>query len=161
MNFDRQFTDFLTNVRKDIQGQFREQDLNASGFAMNSLKVVANQYIKAQIVGRRYTKYLEKGWKGRPKSVGRNFVDNIIQWMSFRGIQPKRDGKIIPSTETNIKRSAFGIAKGITQFGTSVNKGFKGLEFQKAINQNMSPFLQSIGAEFTIEFKEKLKIKRK
>lgn len=161
MNFDRQFTDFLTNVRKDIQSQFDSTGLNASGFARNSLKVVANQFLKAEIRGRRYTAYLETGFKEKPKSIGRRFIDGLISWMKSRGIQPQRRGEIAPYTEDNIKRSAFNIARSIVKTGTSINKGRKGLNFEEAINANMTPFLESVGAEFVVSFTDKLKIKRK
>lgn len=159
MDFKTENTEFLRNVLKDIKQQFKTRDLVASGFAINSMKIVANQFITAQIVGRKYTEYLQTGFKGKPRNVSRSFVDGIMLWMGYRGILPKRNGEIIPSTTTNIKRSAFGIARGIVKRGTSINQGRQGLEFERAIESNMTPYMESIGKKYLVTFQEKTKIK--
>ena len=160
MEFKQENTAFLRNVKQDIQEQFKNRDLIASGFAVNSLKIVANQFINAQIVGRKYTAYLETGFKGKPKNVSTSFINGIIAWMASRGIAPMRNGEVLPSTSTNIKRSAFGIARGIVSRGTSINQGRQGLEIEVAIQKNMTPYLESIGANYVATFKDKLKIKK-
>jgi len=159
MNFEKQIRSYLVDVRKDVTKQINALQMSASGRMEHKFRVVANQHLVGEIRGVHYMKYLENTFTGRPQTVGRQFVENIIEWFRYKRLQPKRNGEIIPSTETNIKRSAFGIAKSIVANGTKYSKSGVGLDIQGAMNRHKSDYLESIGKEFLKEFSENLKIK--
>ena len=157
INFNKQIREYLDTVKIDIQSELRNQSLIATGSAVNSLRVVANQFLIGELRGVVYLNFLRKGFKEKPKSVSRSFIDNIIDWMLVKGIQPQREGEIVPSTETNIKRSAFGIAKGIVDKGTPVTRGEKGVDINRILNENLPDYLEGVAGELLLNFQDKIK----
>ena len=61
-----------------------------------------------------------KGYENLPN------IDNIIQWMKSKNIQPKRDRKFVRATNHAYRRSAFQIAKAMATRGTIRRFGWKG-----------------------------------
>lgn len=159
MNLDKEIRAYLVEVKKDLVQQIDNQALIASGRMKNSLRVVANQRLVGELRGTLYTQYNEKGFNVKPKNVSRRFVDNIKEWMYYKGISPKRNGEILPATSTNIRRSAFAIAKGIIDNGTPVTQGLKGIDIEGAMKKHESAYLNNIGKEFFKSFDERLTIK--
>jgi hypothetical protein len=162
MDFNKEIRIYLIAVKNDILNQINTNDFVASGTMRNKLRVVANQhFLDGEIRGTFYMQYLEKGYRKKPSFVGRNFVANLIDWMRFRNISPKRNGVILPATETNLKRSAFGIAKGIVKKGTPATRQEKNLDIAGAMAKHVQPLMEGITLEFFKTFNDDLKIKPK
>ena len=157
IDFNRQIREYLDTVKGDIQSELHAQSMNATGTASASLRVVANQFLIGELRGVVYLNFLFKGFKEKPRSVGRQFVDNIIRWMQVKGISPQRDGQIVASTSTNIRRSAFSIAKGITEKGTRVTRGEAGIDINRILEENLPPYLEGVAAGFLVDFQDKIK----
>ena len=157
IDFNQHIRAYLKEVQAAIVQSARSQNLNATGTALNSLRVVANQYLIGELRGVFYINFLRTGFTGKPRSVSRLFIDNIIIWMRAKGIFPEKDGQIVPSTSSNIRRSAFGIAKGIVDHGTRVTRGEAGIPITKILEDNLTPYLEGVASEFLLNFKDKLK----
>ena len=157
IDFNRQIREYLDTVLIDIQSELKGQGMNATGAASASLRVVANQFLIGELRGLVYLNFLVKGFTQKPRSVGRQFVDNIIRWMQVKGISPQRDGQVVPSTATNIRRSAFGIAKGITIRGTRVTRGEAGIDINKILEENLPPYLEGVAGQLLVSFSDKIK----
>ena len=158
MDFEVEIRTYLKAVRADVVAQIDKYNYIASGRMRRNFRVVANQFLSGEIRGVFYMNFLQKGSK-KPKGVSRLFVDNIVNWMNSRRIQPKRDGIPVANTTTNIRRSAYGIAKGIVMNGTPATRGEKNLDIVGAMERHKRPYLESIGKEFLLEFNNKLTIK--
>jgi len=157
INFNKQIREYLDTVKIDIQSELRIQEFEATGSAINSLRVVANQYLIGELRGVVHLNFLVKGFKTKPLAVSRAFIDNIILWMQARNIMPKRKGVIVPATYTNITRSAFSIAKGIVDKGTPVTRGEKGVDIIRILNDNLPDYLEGVASDFLLNFKDKIK----
>ena len=157
INFNAHIREYLDTVKLDIQSELQNQDMNATGTASSSLRVVSNQFLIGEVRGVVYLNFLLKGFTQKPKSVGRAFVDGIIRWMEVRGIMPQRDGEILPATATNIKRSAFSIAKGITEKGTRVTRGEAGIPIRQILDDNLPDYLEGVAGQLLVNFSDKIK----
>ena len=157
INFNRQIREYLDTVKLDIESELTNQYPGASGQARSSLRVVANQFLIGELRGVVYLNFLLKGFTTKPRSVSRAFIDNIISWMGFRNIQPMRDGEILPSSETNIRRSAFAIAKGVVDKGTPVTRSEKGIDLQRILNENLPEYLEGVAGNLLVNFQDKIK----
>jgi len=158
-DFKQIYREYLNTVKGDIEVQMRRQNRVASRKGIQSLRVVANQFLTAEIRGLKYIQYLEDGVGSHPKSFGRGLIDNIAQWMKDKSISPFRNGEIVPSTSTNIRRAAGAIARSIVKQGTAIRRGEQGLDFQTPIQENMPQLLKDMGRKMVVEFTDKLKIK--
>jgi len=156
INFDRQIREYLDTVKIDIQSELRSQSLMASGNAFNSLRVVANKFLIGELRGVVYLNFLIRGFKGKPKNVSTSFIDNIIAWMGFKGVQPQRDGLIVEATENNIRRSAFAIAKGITETGTRITRGEAGIPLNRILKDNLPKYLEGVQGQLLVSFQDSL-----
>jgi len=163
MDLEKEIRTYLKAVRKDVAQQIKTHNFIASGRMLANFRVAANQFLAGEIRGVFYMNFLQEG-ATKPKGVNRAFIKNIVDWMRFRGIQPKRrsrDGalSVVPSTVTNIKRAAFGIAKGIVADGTPATRREKNLDIVGAMNRHKSEYLEAIGKQFLLTFEDNLKIK--
>ncbi len=160
-DFKRIYREYLNTVKGDIEVQMRSQNRVASGDAIKSLRVVANQFLEAEIRGLRYIGTLEDGVGSQPSSFGSAFINDIMSWMKAKGISPLRKGKVLPSTDTNIRRAAGGIARNIVRHGTKIKQGEHGLDLKEAIDENKPQLLKDMGKEMILDFTEQFKIKGK
>ena len=163
MDLEEEIRDYLKAVRKDVTAQIDKHNFIASGRMRSNFRVVANQFLAGEIRGVFYMNFLQEG-TAKPKKVGKDFVANIIEWMRFKGIQPKRINKdgsfyVVPNTTSNIKRSASGIAQGIVDNGTPATRREKNLDIIGAMNRHKKKYLESIGKEFLLTFEKNLKVK--
>ena len=157
INFNPAIREYLDTVKIDIVSEMNNQRLVASGTAISSLRVVANQFLIGELRGQAYINTLIKGYSGRPGSIGRKFVDNIITWMQAKGIQPMIDNQVAPDTEGYIRRSAYAIAKGIVDTGTRINKGNAGIPLTKILEENLADYLEGVAGELLISFSDNIK----
>lgn len=160
-DFKRIYREYLNTVKDDIQVEMNSQNRIASRQAYNSMRVVANQFLEAEIRGVKYIQYLENGVGSQPKTFGKGLIKNIMDWMRAKGISPFHKGQILPSTETNLKRAAGGIARSLVRNGTAIKRGEPGLHIKEAIDENKPQLLKDMGAEMVLEFKDIMKLKRK
>ena len=163
MDLSKEIRKYLIAVRKDITAQIDKHDFIASGRMRRNTRVVANQYLAGEVRGVYYMNFLQEG-TSKPKKVSKGFVDNIIDWIGYKGIALKRTRKdgstyIVPNTKSNIKRSAFGIAQGIVDKGTPATRREKNIDIIGAMNRHKNDYLEAIGKEFLLTFEDKLKIK--
>ena len=156
IDFNKQIREYLDTVKIDIVSEMRNQRLVASGQAISSLRVVANQFLIGELRGEAYINTLMKGYNQRPKHVGRRFLDRIINWMRIKGIQPMNDGQVSPNTEGYIKRSAYGIAQSIVDNGTRINKGEAGVDLVKILDENLPDYLEGVAGELLVSFSDNL-----
>ena len=151
--------EYLETVKLDVLSDLNSRGMNATGNLKQSLRVVENQYLRAQLRGADYLNYLiSMNNSKRPRSRGRTFIDNIITWMKARGIRPQRENKIVPATNTNYRRSAFAIAGGIMTKGTKYQKPppqERGIDLRGHLKDNLPPYLEGITRELLINFKDR------
>ena len=159
-DFKAAYREYLNTIIVDVKAEMREQKRRATREAINSLRVVENQFLNAQIRGVKYFDYLRDHSGSKPRGIGRELVSNLMEWMKFKGIQPERRGKIEPSTEGNYKRSAFGIAQNMVDNGNEIYRGQKGIDFHTPIRENMPELLEDMGRVMVVSFTDKLTIKR-
>lgn len=160
-DFKRIYREYLNTVKSDIEVQMRSQNRIASKSAIRSLRVVANQFLEAEIRGLRYIKFLEDGVGSQPKKGSDGFLSELVEWMRDKGIAPRRRGKIVPATETNLERAAGGIMNSLVRKGSAIKRGEHGLDIKEAVEENKPQLLKDMGAEMALEFKEIMKIKRR
>ena len=70
LNFNNEYREFLTDVKDNLIAQIKSKGLNATGYAANTLRVVANQKLEAELRGPKYLKYIQTGVGSQPKSIG-------------------------------------------------------------------------------------------
>jgi len=141
--------EYLDTVKDDIRSEIRSQSRYASGWAYNTLRVVGNQILKAELRGVGYLQFLQTGVGSKPRSVSPSFTQRIMQWMRAKGIQP-RGG--------NLRRSAGGIARSISRKGTAIKRGQRGIDIDGILQDNLTPALEGVAAEILKDFSNGLKI---
>jgi hypothetical protein len=140
-DFSKVFREYLETVRDDIRREMQSQGRNASGYASNSLRIVANQRLQAELRGVRYFEALQRGVK--PKGISPAFVGKISSWMRSKGIEG----------------SAFAIARSIVQRGTAIYRGQRGIDIDSILQDNRTQLLDDMGREIVFEFKKGLKVR--
>ena len=152
-DFHTEYLEFLNDVKDNLQSQLKRQNRKATGNAINSLRVVANQKLKAELRGAPYLKFLETGVGSKPRGIGRAFIDRIIEWVIAKSIQPKE--------KQTIKQVAFAIGKSIVNEGTQIYQGQKGISISQAIKESKPTLLKEMGQKMMIDFKNGLKVKKR
>ena len=150
-NFSTILNEYLQTVKSDIISEMSAQGRNASRTAVNSLRVVANQYLQAELRGVAYFEYLQDGVGSQPKAVSPEFRENIESWMRYKGITPD-NGK-------SIRSASYGIAKSIVDRGTAIRRGQQGLTITDIIKENIPTALKDISSEMVLEFTDKLTLR--
>lgn len=158
INLGPQIREFLTTVKEDIIKQIDAQKRNATGDLKRSLRVVSNQYLKGELRSNRYIQNLQTGVGSKPKGLP---FKEIKDWIKAKGIKPRRKGKFIPATETNINRTAFVIARSIKEKGTAIKRGQKGLSIDQLIKENMPETLKDMGTKMIKDFDKDFKLRVK
>ena len=133
-DFHTEYLEFLNDVKDNLQSQLKRQNRKATGNAINSLRVVANQKLKAELRGAPYLKFLETGVGSKPRGIGRAFIDRIIEWV---------------------------IGKSIVNEGTQIYQGQKGISISQAIKESKPTLLKEMGQKMMIDFKNGLKVKKR
>lgn len=80
---EKAFRDFDNNIKREIRKGFRDERINASGNASNSLRseITETSY---KLYGVNYIKYIDKGrGKGR---IPRNFINVLVAWIRNKGL---------------------------------------------------------------------------
>jgi len=155
------YREYLETVKSDIVVQMKQQKRYATGNSINSLRVVANQFLSAEIRGDRSISTLEDGVGNQPRAVGNNLISGLMAWMKAKGIHPFRRGEVLPNTDKNIRRAATGIAINMVQRGSAIKRGEKGLDIKTAIDENMPELLKGMGKIMVDDFTNEFKIKGK
>ena len=154
LDFNNEYREFLTDVKDNLIAQIKSKGLNATGYAANTLRVVANQKLEAELRGPKYLKYIQTGVGSQPKSIGTKFINALMQWISAKpNIQPK--------PKQTIKQLAFAIGKSIVKNGTSIKQGRKGISVSQAIKESRTKLMKEMGQKMRIDFTNGLKVKRK
>lgn len=154
IDFNNEYREFLTDVKDNLIAQIKSKGLNATGYAANTLRVVANQKLEAELRGPKYLKYIQTGVGSQPKSIGTKFINALMQWISAKpNIQPK--------PKQTIKQLAFAIGKSIVKNGTSIKQGRKGISVSQAIKESRTKLMKEMGQKMRIDFTNGLKVKRK
>ena len=148
--------EYLETVKGDIIIDLDSNHMNATGFLRSSLRVVENQYLDAQLRGANYLPFVQTQPRTRKPNSPR-FWYQIFLWMQAKGIAPERDGKVLPATTTNLRRSAYAIAKGITERGTKYQRGARGVDLREHMKANLPKALEGISGEFLTQFRDKAK----
>ena len=92
------YREYLNTVKSDIVVQMRQQKRYASGDSIRSLRVVANQFLEAEIRGSRSISTLEDGVGSQPRAVGNGLISGLMAWMKAKGIHPFRRGEVMPNS---------------------------------------------------------------
>ena len=82
LNFNNEYREFLNDVKDNLIAQLKSQGRDATGYAANSLRVVSNQKLEAELRGPKYLQYLQTGVGAKPKSIGTKFINNLIRWIT-------------------------------------------------------------------------------
>lgn len=69
-------------------------------------------------------------------------LEAIRRWMEDKGVRPKKNGRFVRKTESNMKRAAFGIAKAIGERGTIKRFGYSGSDIYSFLT---GPMADNIG----------------
>jgi len=154
LDFNNEYREFLTDVKDNLIAQIKSKGLNATGYAANSLRVVANQKLEAELRGPKYLQYLQTGVGSQPKSIGTKFINALIQWISAKP-------NIQPNPKQTIKQLAFAIGKSIVKNGTSIKQGRKGISISQAIKESRTKLMKEMGQKMRIDFTNGLKVKRR
>jgi hypothetical protein len=154
LDFNNAYREFLNDVKDNLIAQLKSQGLNATGYAANSLRVVANQKLEAELRGPKYLQYLQTGVGSQPKSIGTKFINALIQWISAKP-------NIQPNPKQTIKQLAFAIGKSIVKNGTSIKQGRKGISISQAIKESRTKLMKEMGQKMRIDFTNGLKVKRR
>jgi len=96
LNFNNEYREFLNDVKDNLIAQIKSKGLNATGYAANSLRVVANQKLEAELRGPKYLKYIQTGVGAKPKSIGTKFINNLMQMdysQTKHSAKPKANNK--------------------------------------------------------------------
>jgi hypothetical protein len=153
-NFHTENQEFLNDLRDNLRVQLKRQGRKATGRAINSLRVVSNQKLNAELRGVGYLAYLQTGVGSKPKAIGSRLISNLMEWISYKGITP--------APKQTIKQMAFAIANTISADGTRIfQRKEKGISISQAIKETKPKFLKEIGQKMIIDFKKGLKVKRK
>ena len=89
LNFNNEYREFLNDVKDNLIMQLKEQNRKATGYAINSLRVVANQKLEAELRGPKYLQYLQTGIGSQPKSIGTKFINTMDYSKARRSAKPK------------------------------------------------------------------------
>jgi hypothetical protein len=150
----RAIREYLDTVKGDVIADLN-RGINATGAAKTKLRVVENQYFRAQLRGVVYMPFLYSfNKKQSPKSVGREFIDNIIIWMKAKRVRPQRNGLTVSGSAVNYRRAAFSIAKGITESGNKYKKT-RGVDMTQHLKDNKPELLKDIGRALLTSFTDK------
>lgn len=152
-DFKEEYREFLDAVKINLTAQMRSQNRIATGFAVNTLRIVANDKLEAELRGVGYFKYLQTGIGAQPKKIGKRFINFLKEWIKAKRIEPRPNEKI--------KQLAFRIAQSIVYKGTAIKRGQKGISISQAIKDEKPEFLKQVGAKMRIDFVKGLKIKLK
>ena len=154
LNFNNEYREFLNDVKDNLIAQIKNKGLNATGYAANTLRVVANQKLEAELRGTKYLKYLQTGVGSQPKSIGKRFINALMEWISAKpNVQPK--------PKQTIKQLAFAIGNSIVKNGTGIKRGKKGISISQAIKESKTKLLKEMGQKMRIDFTNGLKVKKK
>lgn len=148
-------SEYLLTVKDDILIDLSARNMNATREAARSLRVVQNQFIRAQLRGVFYIDYLVSfNQRQSPKKVSENFATGVMIWMQAKGIAPKRGGQVVPRTTTNLLRSANAIAQSIVNNGNPYKKK-RGIDLTKHLNDNKPELLRDVSNALLRSFKDK------
>ena len=154
LNFNNEYREFLNDVKDNLIAQLKSQGRDATGYAANSLRVVSNQKLEAELRGPKYLQYLQTGVGSQPKSIGTKFINALIQWISAKP-------NIQPNPKQTIKQLAFAIGKSIVKNGTKIKQGRKGISISQAIKESRTKLMKEMGQKMRIDFTNGLKVKRR
>jgi len=154
LNFNNEYREFLTDVKDNLIAQIKSKGLNATGYAANTLRVVANQKLEAELRGTKYLKYLQTGVGSQPKHIGAKFINALMEWISAKP-------NVQPNPKQTIKQLAFAIGNSIVKNGTSIKRGRKGISVSQAIKESKTKLLKDMGQKMRIDFTNGLKVKQR
>ena len=144
-NLNSIWREYLETVKGDIQTVLAQQGRRATGNAIDSMRIVQNGKLNPQLRGARYIQNLQTGRGSQPKGISRKFIQNIKTWMLHKGIEG----------------SAFAIAKHLVQQGTAIKRGQPGVNIRQIMRDNMPDALKASSKDLLLEFKGKLKIRKR
>jgi hypothetical protein len=144
LDFNNAYREFLNDVKDNLIAQLKSQGRDATGYAANSLRVVSNQKLEAELRGPKYLQYLQTGVGAQPKSISAKFINNLM-----------------PNPKQTIKQLAFAIGKSIVKNGTKIKQGQKGISISQAIKESRTKLMKEMGQKMRIDFTNGLKVKRR
>jgi hypothetical protein len=155
LNFNNEYREFLNDVKDNLIAQLKSQGRDATGYAANSLRVVSNQKLEAELRGPKYLQYLQTGVGAKPKSIGTKFINNLMRWITAKP-------SVQPNPKQTIKQLAFAIGKSIVKNGTKIYQGKqKGISISQAIKESRTKLIKEMGQKMRIDFTNGLKVKRR
>lgn len=132
----------------------RSLDLVASGRTVSSIKgevVVDGTKIKLSInaESNKGVSVIDVLDTGQKPSQAKWPAGAIEQWIRDRGLTPRRKGRFVRATDTNIKRSAYAIARAIREKGTIKRFGYGGANLYEQV---FAPRAQAIGDDIASSY---------
>ena len=125
-----------------VQIQLRVDGFNASGETSKSIrsKTIQAGYklqteIKSKLINKGATKVIQALDQGVVYSLGyKPSTTQIAMWMRDKNIRPRgANGRFLSPSETNLRRAAFAIAKGIGKLGTIQRFQYRGSSFMDRV----------------------------
>jgi len=141
-DFSPAYNEFLNTVKSDILSELSNQGRRATGSLANSLRVVANADLEAELRGNFYIEFLQTGIGSKPKGVSKSFVNAIESWMSAK----------------NITGDANAIAESIRKRGTAIRRGQRGIDIDQIIRDNTTTLLSDMGKVYEAQFIDGFKV---
>lgn len=127
---------YLSSVAENIMTQQRAQDMVASGESLRSHVVtIKKNPDEGEYQASDYYQFLMIGQGRKPGKFPR--LDKIRSWIAARGIRP--DGN------TTLQQLIFLFSRKISELGTAIFEGSKGIDLDAAVDEPLDDFLDVVG----------------
>ena len=133
-------------IRKNLKQEAKKDEFKASGDLDRSFRYRVEDN-ELYLFGEQYANALSDGIKNKSnsKGVSPKFVDSILRWMKYRGIQPRdKKGRYVEIKSYTQRSIANAIARGIKKNGISKRFGYKGSGFVERVQEQTKEQIKTI-----------------
>lgn len=145
-NIEKAMAKFMVDVADEVQAEQEAQNMVASGASLKSHVVTIKKPNQGQYEAAEYYTFLIKG-QGRRKGAKFPPPSDIEDWIKAKGIS-------VPNMTIN--QLVFLISRKISELGTAITQGSKGIDLDQIILSNIKPFDEAVGDVIATEIGEEM-----